>query len=111
MKGLKMCTLQLKLPRRSAVGRQVKSIAVPYTYIGNTIYRRGTATDRGGSMLGPRMTGERNCRGLRTILLGVERACGKNLDCTVCCPPYISSMVWVIRDQTWRQIRNPQQKA
>ena len=52
------------------------TIAVPFSYIGISIYRRRTAAD-------PRWTGERDGRGLRTILRGGERAGEKTLDCAV----------------------------
>ena len=57
------------------------TIAVPFSYIGSSIYRHRTAAD-------PRwfaVYGERDCRGLRTILRGGERAGEKkkHLDCAV----------------------------
>ena len=61
-------------PRWFAVG----TIAVPFSYIGRSIYRRRTAADplvRGGQLSG--IAG-----GLRTILRGGERA-GENKPWTV----------------------------
>ena len=52
------------------------TIAVPFSYIGSSIYRRRTAADL-------RWIGERDCRGLRTILHRGERAGEQTLDCAV----------------------------
>ena len=52
------------------------TIAVPFSYIGSSIYRRRTAADL-------RWIGERDCRGLRTILRRGERAGETNLG--LCC--------------------------
>ena len=49
-------------------------LPVPFTYTGNSIYHRGIC---GGSAMGPRRTGERDCRGLRKILRGGKRT-GEN---------------------------------
>ena len=49
------------------MGRQVKTISFPFTYTGDSIYRCGTRWVRG----------EPNCRGLRTIIRGGERAVEK----------------------------------
>ena len=54
------------------------TIAVPFSYIGSSIYRRRTVADP------PRWTGELDCRGLRTILRRGERAGEKTLDSAVC---------------------------
>ena len=71
MKRIKILHPVAKLPgdpRRSAVARLVKidcpHLPAPFTY--NSIYHRG-------SVVGPRQTGEQDCRGLRAILCRVSR--------------------------------------
>ena len=65
---------------------------VPFTYTGSSLYHCGSASDRGGFAVGQWQTGERDCRGLRTILHGDERAGEKKtLDCIVAALEHLKS--------------------